>query len=254
MIFNKLTQLSLICSALTIFGVKAMDSLSQDELNTQLIDQIDDGNLVEVKKLVDSKADVNSTNEFGWTPLMTASLMGKDDIVDYLLKEKGDVNAQSARKDTALIAAAKKNKLNIVDLLLSASKDSIDELDGSNRSALMHASSFGSPELVEKLIKSGSNVNIQDKDGNTPLMSAVSAGRFPIVKKLVELGADIAIENNEGEMAIDLANSNDYSEIADYLEKTLKEQIKRKAAISRALSENTNLPDVISDIIIGYDI
>ena len=57
--------------------------------------------------------------------------------------------------------------------------------------SLIEAVKSGNYDEVEKLIKSGSDVNQQGEQGWTPLNFAAGKGALPIVKLLVERGADI---------------------------------------------------------------
>ncbi|XP_055310888.1 26S proteasome non-ATPase regulatory subunit 10-like [Sitodiplosis mosellana] len=46
----------------------------------------ENGNLADVKKLIEKGADVNATNDFGRTPLHLAAMKGHKVIIDQLLK------------------------------------------------------------------------------------------------------------------------------------------------------------------------
>lgn len=115
-------------------------------------------------------------------------------------------------------------------------------------SALMVAACYGTAEMVEVLIKAGSDVNICDKncggqtvlmwasrglrennkkvkllldagadpnsgseDGYTPLMSAAQTGDVSAVETLLKAGAKISAKNKTGQTAIDLAKQSHQS-------------------------------------------
>ena len=74
------------------------------------------------------------------------------------------------------------------------------------------------PEIIDLLVKSGANVNVQDAEGFTPLHMAAIHGNLKIVKKLVDLEADVNIVTTDGKNAAELAHLNEELEIEEYLE------------------------------------
>jgi cytohesin len=61
-------------------------------------------------------------------------------------------------------------------------------------------------------------VTAQDPESKaTPLHFAASFGRLEAVKALVEHGADVSAKNSKGHTALQLAISNNQSEIAAFL-------------------------------------
>lgn len=56
----------------------------------------------------------------------------------------------------------------------------------------------GTPDVLEKLIALGFDVNVQNEFGNTPLMESAQLKRWEIVRVLLAHGADPAIRNNSG--------------------------------------------------------
>ncbi len=56
---------------------------------------VKDGDVAEVKSLIEAGADVNAQNKEGVTALMTASATGHTDIAKLLIEEGADVTIQS---------------------------------------------------------------------------------------------------------------------------------------------------------------
>ncbi len=62
----------------------------------------------EVRRLLEAGADVNATDELGWTALLEAAEMGHKPIMQMLLAAGADVNVADARHGgTALMTAAR---------------------------------------------------------------------------------------------------------------------------------------------------
>lgn len=70
-----------------------------------------------VQLLIESGADVNQSDEDGWTVLMYATLEGYFDIVKVLVKAGADVNIQSPEGEYALYIAAYSGHEEIFDYL-----------------------------------------------------------------------------------------------------------------------------------------
>jgi len=64
-----------------------------------------------------------------------------------------------------------------------------------NQSPLHWAANYGDVNLVESLIKAGSNPNLEDDMSNTPLFHAVWRGNGEVVKALLARGADVNAVN-----------------------------------------------------------
>eukprot|EP00002_Diphylleia_rotans_P000579 TRINITY_DN102_c0_g1_i1.p1 TRINITY_DN102_c0_g1~~TRINITY_DN102_c0_g1_i1.p1 ORF type:complete len:1096 (+),score=215.02 TRINITY_DN102_c0_g1_i1:29-3289(+) len=99
----------------------------------------------------------------------------------------------------------------------------IDELFGGRvKRTLLHcASSFGSKDCLEVLLRNGSNINVLDSVGNTALHLGAQSGCKESVRYLIERGADIYIGNRDGFIALHWLAANGYHELLKYfLDKT----------------------------------
>jgi ankyrin repeat protein len=65
-----------------------------------LHDAVQQGNLAEVKRLLDAGHDVNAADEGGATPLHVAAFQGDHDMVQLLLGRGADRSARDADGDT----------------------------------------------------------------------------------------------------------------------------------------------------------
>jgi len=92
----------------------------------------------------------------GWSPLMSACLYKKSDIVELLLAREATVNLQ----------------------------------DKYGKTALMQATAMGAEDIVIMLLDHGANPNIQDNNGRTPLIEAYAKQHARISEILKNAGAN----------------------------------------------------------------
>lgn len=97
--------------------MKYIKAYENSNLEYHLINSIKSDRLYKVKELIEKKGvDKNFKNKYLRTPLMTATILEKKDIVKYLLSINVDLNERDYRGDTALIFATN-NTLSCPDIL-----------------------------------------------------------------------------------------------------------------------------------------
>ena len=67
--------------------------MNQSQLNRQLIEALDEGDINMVKQLIEKGVDVNQGQFFGWTPLIWASRGGHLEIVKYLVSHNANYSS-----------------------------------------------------------------------------------------------------------------------------------------------------------------
>lgn len=77
------------------------------------------GNLMQVKRLLDAGADVNAKDRRGNTALIEASFDGAIELVELLLARGADITARNQSGDTAVTEAARLGNAELMKLLLS---------------------------------------------------------------------------------------------------------------------------------------
>ena len=118
----------------------------------------------------DMEADTNAgQGSHGWTALILASEIGRDEIVRELVRRGANVNAKNKYGSSALIAA----------------------------------SLAGHEQTVNELINAGAILDITNSRGNTPLMAASYRGHVGVVRLLLDANADINRKNHSGKTALD---------------------------------------------------
>jgi RNA polymerase sigma factor (sigma-70 family) len=176
-----------------------------------------EGDLATVRKLVESGADVNSTDEHGMGPLLTFT----PSVTEYLLSKGADPNRQKNESSApVLVGVAYMNNLECVRLLLEAGADpnAVNECgETALHSSLTHANESVSAAdrhaVVQLLIKHGADPNRRTipgmitqgfwRDtrtrGETPLHRAAAFASEETVKFLLEAGADKTIRDVNGD-------------------------------------------------------
>jgi hypothetical protein len=81
------------------------------------------GHLARVRELCDWRADIEATDRYDRTPLVSASRMGHHEVVRELLSHGANVNAVSSYGYTALILSSFFGHVDVVRVLLAAGAD-----------------------------------------------------------------------------------------------------------------------------------
>lgn len=177
-----------------------------------------------VEVLLTAGADVNAwdnTDHDPKTPLMHAARRGALDVVKLLLKAGADVNAANANQSTALVTACGGGKTPafvkvVAELLAAGAKP--------NPECLVWAARRGSPNMVNKLVAAGADVNAIGRWGVPPLVLAADENRPDIVEPLLKLGADphfrapAGNRSYPGQTALDVATANKRRKVIPLLE------------------------------------
>ena len=153
-----------------------------------LFDLARDGNIVLIKRVVDSGADVNAGDEDGKAPLHWAAVHDKVDAIRCLVREcKANVNVCDSGGNAPLHWATWYDKVAAIRCLVSECKANVDAVDEEGRTALHLAAWNDKVAAIRCLVSEcQANLNVVDAEGRTPLQHANKSG----TKKLLrELGA-----------------------------------------------------------------
>lgn len=91
------------------------------DLNKELIEACREGNIEEVKLLIEAGADVNAVDDFRFSPsLMWASYYGHTGIAKLLIDAGADINAVNKDCHTALTWAVRDKDIEMIKLLIDA--------------------------------------------------------------------------------------------------------------------------------------
>jgi ankyrin repeat protein len=96
-------------------------------------------------------------------------------------------------------AVRSKNFGMVKDLVNKKSEWNINALDDRTKSPLHYAVEGGCQEIVEYLLNSNADPDLQDSEGNTPTHKAYQSGNEKIKLLLIKAGARVDIQNSRGE-------------------------------------------------------
>ena len=167
-------------------------------LDRMLVEAADDGDLPDVRDLLDDGADVDAAIAGDGSPLIAAARNNHIDIVRLLLDRGADVNLAVEGDGAPLIMAAREGHLAIVELLLDRGAD-IERMTKGDENALIQASGSGQLEMVKLLVARGASVNARtwaervfnrpDGEWRTPLSMALRGGHRDVAAFLRANGA-----------------------------------------------------------------
>ncbi len=129
------------------------------------------GNLAEVRKIIDSGENLETRDTLERTPLHMAAFYGRIKTIELLLASGADIAARDHVGMTALHIGVISGGRQTVQLLLDKGAD-INGQTGAGQTALHLAASTGQPRLTRFLIERGADPHKKDYDGKLPLYYA----------------------------------------------------------------------------------
>jgi ankyrin repeat protein len=167
-------------------------------LERALLEAADNGDLEDVRELLDDGADANATIDGDGTALIVAAREGHAGVVRLLLDRGANPNLGVAGDGAPVIMAAREGHGEIVQLLLDRGAD-VDLVVEGDENALIQASGEGHLAVVKLLVSRGANVNArvwaasdyEQRQGEwrTPLNRAQRGGHRAVVAFLRSAGA-----------------------------------------------------------------
>lgn len=157
------------------------------ELTRQLGVAAENGNLREVKRLVEQEgADVNGMLLGTNGTLSAACFGGNLRVVRYLLSKGANIEAQNMPGYTPLIIAIEKKHVDIVEFLLEQGADP-NHLTKTQETPLIRACYARNVEIVEMLLAKNVDVNIRPIRGKTALGIAIEVAVHDEDREIIQL-------------------------------------------------------------------
>jgi len=172
-----------------------------------------------VDTLLRHGADMNMTNNRHESPLHIACSTGSPKMVAMLLAQPNiRINAPDSGGDTPLLIACVGNSSKVVELLLADPNIQVNQANTNGITPLIYSCRAEDDKIVRMLLAHPSiDVNKAMNNGSSPLMAACYSGYPEIVRMLLaHPGIDIHQTDNDGRSA------SDYTQDASILNMLLK--------------------------------
>lgn len=124
------------------------------------------------------------SNDFGETPLHTASDNNQVEIIGYLLKKGIDIESMDMMNRTPLFFACRSGSEDAVEMLL-ANGASVHARDRQDRTPLYEAAKRSNARIVELLLKNGADPLLTTKERCTAFHASVNHGSWQVLQMLL---------------------------------------------------------------------
>ncbi|CAJ1415126.1 unnamed protein product, partial [Effrenium voratum] len=173
-------------------------SPNEEEMGQMLLQAVFMEDQVTLEHLIKQKANLESKDETGATPLHIAVTRNMPQTVSWLLRHRANCAAKDGDGYHALTWACIKGHLQVVKILLEANA-SIEEAASSNgKTPLSLAAERGHMEVVELLLAKQARVDQTNADGSTPLHAAAHQCEVEIVAFLLARKSMVNAADGEG--------------------------------------------------------
>ena len=200
------------------------------------------GEIESVEDFIRQKIDLNKLNRGGWTPLMYAAYVGRDNVLKTLLAANTEVDIQSKKHgQTALMLASYCASEAIIYFLLQHGA-CINLQDHDGRTSLFHAVKQSHQSAVKLLATHGADVNLSEyNNGLSPIMEAAKSGHENIFSILLNHGANLNQRSKTGETVRHYAVRNGHTIIINLIDVAMQ-------PVCSPISEDTTIQQEDFDI------
>ncbi|XP_044253165.1 ankyrin repeat domain-containing protein 27-like [Tribolium madens] len=159
-------------------------------------------------KVVDSSHDIAAVNHRGQSLLTFATVLGRTEIVEFLISLGAEVNSVDYFGRSALHYACLKGFQDVLLILVNC-KAEVNVRDHDRNTPLHVACNNGHENCVKALFytSKGLDIDCVNKHGDTPLHLAIKWNYVGIVRVLIENNANACIANRKNQLPVSLAQN-----------------------------------------------
>ncbi|MBL8151042.1 MAG: ankyrin repeat domain-containing protein [Blastocatellia bacterium] len=190
--------------------------LEKTDINESLRTAVRNGQIDIVKILLGKRADIDSKDLFGITPLIYSVLYNRP-VIAKLLLEKGAIpDLKTSFRWKKCATTIRSGSYTPEDL-----KKCSSPLINSGITALTIAAARKNLEIATYLLEAGADTNIYDEDGWTPLMEAASNSAI-ITEAMIKKGAEVNVVAHGGLTPVMIATRQTYQDSFDTIKLLLE--------------------------------
>ncbi|KAJ6651633.1 hypothetical protein lerEdw1_020772 [Lerista edwardsae] len=170
------------------------------------------------RRLLTSGANANARDQWGRTPLHSAIAADALGVFQILLRHRQtDLDAAAQDGSTPLILATRLGVENMVEELVANHAD-LRAADKRGKSALHWAAAVNNVRAALVLLRNGADKDAQDKQAQTPLFLAAQEGSYKVARLLLQHGAKQNVRDHMGRLPKDVARERLHHDILSLLD------------------------------------
>ncbi|XP_026542643.1 neurogenic locus notch homolog protein 1-like [Notechis scutatus] len=172
------------------------------------------------RRLLTAEADVNARDQWGRTPLHSAIAADALGVFQILLRQRQtDLDASADDGTTPLILATRLGVENMVEELVANHAD-IHAIDKRGKNALHWAAAVNNVRASLILLRNGADKDLLDNQAQTPLFLAAREGSYQVACLLLQHGAKPNLRNHSGRLPKDVALERLHHDILSLLDRS----------------------------------
>ena len=216
---------------LTSLGV-SLSNESKYALEGRMCLLASQGDLKQIEMLVKCGVSINSADYDGRSTLHTSVACKHIDLVDYLLRNKADANSNDRWGRTPIVDAISIGHTQIQERLIAAGAvlptDPVVDCQAAEsgpsnsdqraiKSAFLESAAAGDVEQMRRRLAQGAHADDSDYDRRTALHLACSEGHLAAAEALIALGARTDAQDRWGQVPLQDAMRHGHRAVADLL-------------------------------------
>ncbi len=183
-----------------------VESRNGDQFTPFMLAARNTGNVEIGRLLLRNGANINTKDNFSYTPLNWAAFFGQREFIEFLLDNKGDFDGSEGKGLEILRKAAQLGSARLFRFV-SEKENTLFDNGKVNDATMYTAMGGGSVEIVNMLMAKNIPVkHLRNHNGWRPIHQAASNGHLAMIRFLVEHGADINARTLSGKSAYNLAD------------------------------------------------